>query len=178
MPGSFPDDVPPLPLVAQFPEVAAVATVLRQGRLTVAVAESCTGGLLGAVLTALPGASDYMRGGVIAYADSVKADLLGVSRHELATHGAVSEPVALAMAEGVRRRCHAGIGLSVTGVAGPDGGSPEKPVGLIFVAAATGEGARSSRLEGDSGREANRARAVREALRLCMETALSPPPTG
>lgn len=178
MPGIIPDDVPSLALVAQFPEVAAVATALRQGRLTVAVAESCTGGLLGAVLTALPGASDYMRGGVIAYADSVKADLLGVSRHALAEHGAVSEPVALAMAQAVRQRCHAGIGLSITGVAGPDGGSPEKPVGLIFVAAATGEGARSSRLEGDSGREANQARAVREALRLCLETVLSSPPTG
>lgn len=178
MPGTIPDDVPSLSLAALFPEAAKVAAALRQARLSVAVAESCTGGLLGAVLTALPGASDYMRGGVIAYADSVKADLLGVSRHQLAEHGAVSEPVALAMAEGIRQRCHAGIGLSITGVAGPDGGSPGKPVGLIFLAAAGAEGAQVSRLEGDAGREANRARAVREALRLCLETVLSPPPTG
>ena len=161
-----------------FPEVREVADTLRRAWLTVAVAESCTGGLLGAVLTALPGSSDYMRGGVIAYADSVKADLLGVSRHELAEHGAVSEPVALAMAEGVRQRCHARIGLSVTGIAGPEGGSASKPVGLIYVGVVLEQQARVVRLEGDSGRDANRARAVLAALRLCLDAASEPPPTG
>ena len=158
-------------LVEAFPQVRDVATVLRRAGLTVAVAESCTGGLLGAVLTALPGASDYMRGGVIAYADSVKADLLGVSRHELAEHGAVSEPVARAMAEGVRHRCQAALGLSVTGIAGPDGGSATKSVGLIFVGVAADHASRAIRLERDGGREANRAGAVLAALRLCVEVA-------
>ena len=165
-------------LADAFPEVREVADTLRRTGLTVAVAESCTGGLLGAVLTALPGSSDYMRGGVIAYADPVKADLLGVSRHELAEHGAVSEPVALAMADGVRRRCHAAIGLSVTGIAGPGGGSASKPVGLIYVGLVLQQHARVVRLEGDSGRDANRARAVLAALRLCLEVASEPPPTG
>ena len=160
------------------PELEPVVAALRDAHLTVAVAESCTGGLLGAALTALPGASDHMLGGVIAYADSVKADLLGVSRHQLAEHGAVSEPVAIAMASGVRARCRAAIGLSITGIAGPGGGSRDKPVGLIYVAAVTEESTRVRRLEGDRGRQANRERAVREALRLCLETVVSPPPTG
>ena len=167
-----------LSLAAALPEVHAVADALRSRRLTVAVAESCTGGLLGAVLTAVPGSSEHMRGGVIAYADEVKADLLGVSRHELAEHGAVSEPVALAMADGVRQRCHAVIGLSITGIAGPDGGTADKPVGLIYVGVVLPHHARVVRLEGDSGREANRAGAVLAALRLCLEVASKPPPTG
>lgn len=165
-------------LAGAFPEVRAVADALRSRRLTVAVAESCTGGLLGAVLTALPGSSEYMRGGVIAYADSAKSDVLGVSRHELAEHGAVSEPVALAMADGVRQRCRASIGLSITGIAGPDGGTAEKPVGLIYVAVVLSQQARVVRLEGDSGREPNRTGAVLTALRLCLEAASEPPPTG
>lgn len=165
-------------LAGAFPEVHAVAAALLSRRLTVAVAESCTGGLLGAVLTALPGSSDYMRGGVIAYADAVKADLLGVSRHALAEHGAVSEPVALAMADGVRQRCHAAMGLSVTGIAGPGGGSASKPVGLIYVGVVLPQHERVVRLEGDFGRDANRTRAVVAALRLCQDVASQPPPTG
>ena len=165
-------------LAGAFPEVRAVADALRSRGLTVAVAESCTGGLLGAVLTALPGSSDYMRGGVIAYADAVKADLLGVSRHALAEHGAVSEAVALAMAHGVRERCHAAIGLSVTGIAGPGGGSASKPVGLMYVGVVLPGQSRVVRLEGDSGRDANRAGAVLAALTLCLEAASEPPPTG
>lgn len=168
-----------LSLSGWFPEMSALAAALRAQHLTVAAAESCTGGLLGAVLTSLPGASDYMRGGVIAYADSVKADLLGVSRHELAEHGAVSEPVARAMAEGVRERCHASIGVAITGIAGPDGGSPERQVGMIYVCLVTADGeSLVRRLEGDSGRDGNREGAVRAALQLCLEAATAPPPTG
>lgn len=164
-------------LATAFPRVAAVATALRTAHLTVAVAESCTGGLLGAVLTSLPGSSDYMRGGVIAYADSVKADLLGVSRHDLAAHGAVSDPVARAMADGVRQCCRTSLGIAVTGVAGPDG-SAGKPAGLIYVCVAGPADVKVRRLEGDRGRESNRARAVQEALDMCLETATTPPPTG
>ncbi|MBV8195456.1 MAG: CinA family protein [Candidatus Dormibacteraeota bacterium] len=164
-------------LANEFDDVAQLGDVLRRSGDTVAVAESCTGGLLGAVLTELPGSSDYMRGGVIAYADDVKADLLGVSRHELALHGAVSEPVARAMASGVRMRCGASVGIGITGVAGP-GASAGKPAGLIFVAVRTASDSRVSRLTEDRGREANRTGAVRAALRLCLELVGQPPPTG
>jgi nicotinamide-nucleotide amidase len=101
---------------------------------TIAVAESCTGGLLGARLAAIPGASAVLQGGVIAYDNAVKVRELGVPEALLAAHGAVSEEVARAMATGVRKRFGTTIGLSVTGIAGPTGGSPEKPVGTVWVA--------------------------------------------
>jgi nicotinamide-nucleotide amidase len=113
-----------------------VADTLRGGGLTVAVAESCTGGLLGARLTERPGSSDYVLGGVISYADSVKEGLLGVPAGMLAQCGAVSEEVAGAMAEGARAATGADCALAITGVAGPDGGTPEKPVGLVYVGCA------------------------------------------
>jgi len=113
-----------------------VAVTLRARGLTVAVAESCTGGLLGARLTERPGSSDYVLGGVISYANSVKAGLLQVPPGMLAQYGAVSEEVAGAMAEGARAATGADCALAVTGVAGPDGGTPEKPVGLVYVGCA------------------------------------------
>jgi len=147
---------------------ATLGDALRDKGMTIAVAESCTGGLLGAALTAVPGASDYMLGGVIAYADAVKSDQLGVSRHLIAEHGAVSEQVATAMAEGVRQRLAADIGAGITGVAGPGGGGPDKPAGLGFVAVAWAGGVEAVRLEGDHGRETNRVLAVERALELCL----------
>lgn len=102
-------------------------------RLTIAVAESCTGGGLGSRLTAIPGSSRSVLGGVIAYANEVKIRELGVGPDVLERVGAVSEEVALAMASGVRERFGAGVGLSITGIAGPDGGTPEKPVGTVWV---------------------------------------------
>jgi len=104
--------------------------------LTVATAESCTGGLVAHALTEVPGSSAYVRGGIVAYANDVKAALLGVPQAVLEAHGAVSAQVAVAMAEGARDRLHADLGVSVTGVAGPDGGTDEKPVGLVYVAVA------------------------------------------
>ncbi len=161
------------PLLAElYPESAASATALLAAGLTVATAESCTGGLLGAVITALPGSSRYMLGGVVAYANEVKIDLLQVPAELIEAHGAVSEAVALAMAGGVRRRLHADIGLGITGVAGPGAEGSEKPPGLIWVAVAGPDGRRRGvRLEGDHGREANRGVAVRAALGLCTEAA-------
>ena len=111
-----------------------VADALRAGSLTVAVAESCTGGLLGARLSERPGSSDYFLGGVISYANEIKMELLGVPAAMLAKYGAVSEEVAGAMAEGARAATGADYALAVSGVAGPDGGTADKPVGLVYVA--------------------------------------------
>jgi nicotinamide-nucleotide amidase len=116
---------------------------LRRRGETLAVAESCTGGGLGAALAAVPGASDVFLGGVIAYANAVKRELLGVAPELLAEHGAVSDPVAIAMAEGVRQRMGSDWALSVTGIAGPGGGSAEKPVGLVHLGLAGPAGSRS-----------------------------------
>jgi nicotinamide-nucleotide amidase len=114
---------------------AVVLDACRGRKLTIAVAESCTGGLLGARLTAIPGSSDVVLGGVIAYSNSVKRDVLGVREESLREHGAVSEPVVREMAAGARRVTGATIGLAITGVAGPSGGTPEKPVGTVWIAA-------------------------------------------
>ena len=119
---------------------------LGQASQTLSVAESCTGGGLGAQLTEVPGASSVMLGGVISYANAIKRDLLAVSEQLLEQHGAVSAPVAEAMALGVRRLTGSDWALSVTGIAGPDGGTPEKPVGLVFVAVAGPDGCSSQRL--------------------------------
>jgi PncC family amidohydrolase len=152
-------------LAPAFPEAASLGEQLAEAGMTVAVAESCTGGLLGAVLTANPGSSRYMRGGIIAYADDLKAEHLGVGRHLLATHGAVSAEVAMAMAAGARARFEATIGVAVTGVAGPSA-SEQKPAGLVFVAVAAPGTSQVIRLDEDLGREANRANAVHVALAL------------
>jgi PncC family amidohydrolase len=161
------DDRLPI-LAAAFPETASLGRALTEAGLTIAVAESCTGGLLSAALTAVAGSSAYVRGGVIAYADDVKAERLGVGRHMLATHGAVSSEVAAAMAAGVRLRFEASLGVGITGVAGPDAGE-HKPPGLVFVAVADATSVRVIRLDEDCGRELNRAHAVQAALRLCGE---------
>jgi nicotinamide-nucleotide amidase len=158
-----------VPLLAvAFPEAAVLGRRLVERRMTIAVAESCTGGLLGAALTATAGSSAYVRGGTIAYANDLKADHLGVGRHLLVTHGAVSAEVAMAMAMGASERFRATIGVGITGVAGPDA-SEEKPAGLVFVAVAGLGTGQVLRLSKDLGREANRASAVHAALRLCLE---------
>jgi len=115
---------------------SVVLEQLRQRGETLAVAESCTGGGLGAALASVPGASDVFQGGVIAYANAVKQGLLGVPAALLETHGAVSDPVAMAMAEGARRATGATWAIAVTGIAGPGGGTVEKPVGLVHIAVA------------------------------------------
>jgi len=132
---------------------AVVLERLRERGQTLAVAESCTGGGLGAALAAVPGASDVFLGGVIAYANSVKQGLLGVPADLLEAHGAVSDPVACAMADGARRCTGSDWALAITGVAGPGGGSAEKPVGLVHLAVAgpngcTSEGVRFSASRG------------------------------
>jgi nicotinamide-nucleotide amidase len=126
--------------------------LLRRRGETLAVAESCTGGGLGAALAAVPGASDAFLGGVIAYANSLKQGLLGVPAATLETHGAVSDPVAIAMAEGARRATGSSWALALTGVAGPGGGSPEKPVGLVHIALAGPQGSTSEGVRFGAGR--------------------------
>lgn len=132
-----------------LPEVAI--EVLRTRGETVAVAESCTGGLVGAALTSVPGSSDVFLGGIVAYANAVKEAQLGIDPELLADHGAVSEEVARAMAEAVRTRLGSTWGVSTTGIAGPGGGTADKPVGLVWIGLAGREGtwARRLRLGGD-----------------------------
>jgi len=137
----------------------------RQG-LTLATAESCTGGLVGARLTSIPGASDVYVGGVVAYANAVKTKELGVAPELLERHGAVSAEAAAAMAAGARAALGAQVGLAVTGVAGPGGGTPEKPVGLVHLYAGSDGGELAQRLELPGDREAIRTRAAVAALHL------------
>jgi len=134
--------------------------------LRLGVAESCTGGLLGARLTEVPGSSDIFRGGVIAYHNAIKMELLGVPEATLAEHGAVSEPVARAMAEGAVKRLGVSAALSVTGVAGPGGGTPEKPVGTVWVGCALGGVVETRRSRFAGTRHEVRARAAQAALLL------------
>jgi nicotinamide-nucleotide amidase len=151
--GSF--DVPES-LVAQLVSSAA----------TIATAESCTGGLMAHMLTAVAGVSPVYPGGVVTYANQVKHELLGVPVALLEAHGAVSPEVAAAMAEGVRTRLGADLGLSTTGVAGPTGGSPEKPVGLVYLGLATSQRVQTRRLDigSDQPREIIQQRSSKAAL--------------
>ncbi|HTR90084.1 MAG TPA: competence/damage-inducible protein A [Solirubrobacteraceae bacterium] len=144
-----------------------VAALLRERSLSVAVAESCTGGELSARLTAPAGASEYVRGGVVAYANEVKVAQVGVPEDSIRVHGAVSEEVARALARGARTRLGADVGVGVTGIAGPGGGSPEKPVGLVWLSVAGPEGASLTRsLTLPGGRADVRDRATTVALHL------------
>jgi nicotinamide-nucleotide amidase len=143
---------------------AVVLERLRGQRL--AVGESCTGGLVAARITAIPGASAVFVGGVVAYANGVKTDLLDVPAATLEAHGAVSEEAVRAMAEGVQRRFNAGAAIAVTGIAGPDGGTPEKPVGTVWLAARVGATTRTVKRVFPGERAEIRARAAQAALDL------------
>jgi PncC family amidohydrolase len=147
----------------------AVGALLRARRLTLAVAESCTGGGLGDALTDIAGSSEYFLGGVIAYANEVKERLLGVPAALIDRQGAVSAEVAESMAEGVRRLVQSDLALAVTGIAGPGGGSEGKPVGLVYIALATPQGARVQRHVWSSDRVGNKRSSVRAALELLGE---------
>ncbi len=154
-------------------DLAAVVLELLRGK-RLAVGESCTGGLIAGRITAVPGASDVFVGGVVAYANGVKTDLLAVPAATLDTHGAVSEEVVRAMAEGVQRRFAADASVAVTGIAGPGGGTPEKPVGTVWLAARLGSATRAVKRVFPGDRGEIRGRAAQAALdllrRLCLET--------
>jgi nicotinamide-nucleotide amidase len=151
-----------------LPEV--IGQRLIEAKATLAVAESCTGGLIGQLVTAVPGSSRYFVGGVISYANELKQQLLGVRAETLAAHGAVSEPTVIEMADGARKTCGAEWAIAVSGVAGPDGGTPDKPVGTVFIAV-TGDGVREVRkLFWPAGREQVRQLAASAALHLLYKT--------
>jgi nicotinamide-nucleotide amidase len=139
-----------------------------RGRATVATAESCTGGLLADAVTDVPGSSDYFRGGVVAYSNEAKAALLGVAADAMAAHGAVSAQVAQAMARGARERFGADVAVAVTGVAGPGGATPSKPVGLTYVAVATAGGVVARRFTWSGDRLANKESSARAALEMLL----------
>jgi nicotinamide-nucleotide amidase len=143
---------------------SVVGRLLVERGLTLATAESCTGGLIGARLTAVPGSSRYYRGGVVAYANEAKRDLLGVPEALLREHGAVSGPVARAMAEGARARLAADLALATTGISGPDGGTPEKPVGLVWVALASRGGVEAEQMVFPFDRDRHRTITAQTAL--------------
>lgn len=139
--------------------------------LTVALAESCTGGLVAASVTEVAGSSGYFLGGVVAYANDAKEALLGVPGPALAAHGAVSAQVAKQMAQGARSRIGADLAAAITGIAGPDGGSAEKPVGLVYVGLAREDGVEVRRLQLAGDRAGIREDAARAALEWLVEAA-------
>ena len=142
----------------------------RAAGLTIATAESCTGGLISGVLTEIAGASDVIEAGYVTYSNRAKAKMLGVAEDLLAEHGAVSEPVARAMAEGAQAHSGADITVAVTGVAGPDGGTDDKPVGLVHMAAhKNGKTVHKKHHFGKLGREVVRSVTIEAALNLLLE---------
>ena len=154
------------------PLATELGAVLASSRFTVSVAESCTGGLLGSLITDQPGSSAYFVGGVIAYSDEVKRTQLGVAADLLARHGAVSREAAIAMADGVRSKFGTELAASITGIAGPDA-EGTKPVGLTYIAVASARGTICSEFRFKGDRWANRRQAADEALRLLIEAVRS-----
>lgn len=155
-------------------DLTELAELFTNSGLTLALAESCTAGLIAATIADQPGCSAWFRGGVVAYHNDLKEHLLGVPGDILVQHGAVSELVARYMAAGARQRCSADLGLGVTGIAGPDGGSAEKPVGTVYLALADGDGAvvHGFRFKGD--RAAVRRQSMEQGLQMLQEYLLQP----
>ena len=146
------------------PAVQALADALRARGWRIASAESCTGGLIAAACTAVAGSSDWFERGFVTYSNAAKVELLGVDPALIATHGAVSEPVALAMARGALARAPVQLAVAVTGIAGPGGAAPGKPVGTVWLALADDRGATAKRLQLDGDRTAVRSQTVALAL--------------
>jgi nicotinamide-nucleotide amidase len=168
-------------LVSMYGETMeeAVGRLLTENRATIAVAESCTGGMLAEHLTNLAGSSNYFLGGVVCYSNEMKTALAGVPAHLIETKGAVSAEVAAALADGIRKGSGATIGIGVTGVAGPGGGTPDKPVGLVHIGIADEHGPRSREFRFSAGdRDRNRQMATQAALDLVRKHFLFPEPLG
>lgn len=146
-----------------------VGRILRERDFTLATAESCTGGLIGHRITNVPGSSDYFERGVITYSNASKMELLGVPAATLAREGAVSEATALAMAEGVRSQSGTTLGLGVTGIAGPSGGTELKPVGTVFIALSGPRGSRCRRFNFEGTRQEIKAQTAEAALTMLRD---------
>lgn len=146
-----------------------VIAELKDAGLTIATAESCTGGLIAGALTSIPGSSDVVYGGYVSYANEAKIGMVGVPFGMLRQHGAVSEEVAIAMADGALTAAGTHIAVAVTGIAGPSGGSEEKPVGLVHFAVATEDGTMHLRKVFPGGRDDVRHATVVEALKLLLK---------
>jgi PncC family amidohydrolase len=156
---------------AALEELAArLGRLALERRTTIGTAESCTGGLVGHCITAVPGSSAYYLGGIVSYADVTKIELVGVPPTIIEHHGAVSAQVAVAMAEGARQRIGCDIAVAVTGVAGPDGGTAAKPVGLTYVATASAAGHKVRRHLWRGDRAANKRQSAAAALEMLIET--------
>ena len=149
----------------------ALGKLLRAKGMTIAFAESCTGGLASSLVTDVPGSSEYLIGSVVSYTNQVKHEILGVPQETLDTYTAVSKETAIAMAEGVRRLMRSDIGVSITGIAGPTGGSPDKPVGLVYEACATKHGTVVQELRYRASRTTVKLRAAMNAMALAMDEA-------
>jgi len=146
-----------------------VGKTLQQKKLTLATAESCTGGLIAHLMTNIPGSSEYFLGGIVAYSYQAKADLLGVSWDTLNSKGAVSKETVLEMAIGARNKMKADIVVSVSGIAGPGGGTPDKPVGTTWVGLATQNGEEARHFIWDGDREQNKKLSSEAALQFILE---------
>lgn len=164
-------------LNAARPNPAKLGPLLTVRGLTLATAESCTGGLIGHLITTAAGASAYYRGGIIAYDNTVKLALLQVPGEVLEQHGAVSAPVAEAMAAGVRGACGSDIGVATTGIAGPGGGSPAKPVGLVYIATSSPFGSHVAPYQFTGDRDEIRRAAAQTALQ-CVVALVSGAPSA
>jgi PncC family amidohydrolase len=162
------DDDPLVALAARVGERCRAAAV------TIATVESCTGGLIGHLLTEIPGSSAYYLGGFVTYSDDAKRTMVGVPAEVLASHGAVSAQTAMAMAAGGRDRTGADVGVSVTGIAGPDGGSAAKPIGLTYVAVADAAGGEVRRFTWSGSRAENKRSSAQAALELVVERMIAP----
>ncbi|MGL4518509.1 MAG: CinA family protein [Phocaeicola sp.] len=147
----------------------AVANLFWKERLTLVTAESCTGGILSSTITSISGSSSYFKGGVVAYSNEAKVNVLGVDAELIETHGAVSEEVAVAMAQGVKKLLNSDCALATTGIAGPRGGVPDKPVGTVWVAAVYKDQVLTKKLDGDNGRFENMTNGAVSALQLVLE---------
>jgi PncC family amidohydrolase len=157
---------------------ARLGRLLAERGLTLAVAESCTGGLVGHRLTNVPGSSAYFLGGIVAYSYDAKERLLGVLHNTLYDFGAVSEETALEMAQGARRALGSDIGLSVTGIAGPGGGLPGKPVGLTWIGLSARDGERAEQFVWNADREGNKAQSAEAALEVLLDYVQATETTG
>ena len=143
--------------------------LLLEKELTLSTAESCTGGGIASVITSISGSSEYFKGGIVAYANEVKTALLGVNKTTLEKHGAVSEETVQEMAKGAMKSMKTSCAIATSGIAGPGGGTPTKPVGTIWIAVACYDKIVTKKLQGDNGREKNTKNSIEKALSLLIE---------